>query len=130
MKQYLELFNESINTMEEVCYHVALNSRIIAQAAGGERGDVFTLDLCIKFFNTYLRSGMNQKSVHCMYIVMAQYRSLAEVCINYGVHLKEGANSNEKLARALEDRVVQICKYMRYLFDSVLRTHGVYRVWR
>lgn len=56
LRQYQLLFSESMRLMKELCYHIAMNTRIIGEQAG-KRSDYYTLDLCIKFFNTYLRAA-------------------------------------------------------------------------
>ena len=43
LRVYLELFNESINGLKEVCYHIAMNTRILGEAAGAENGDIWAL---------------------------------------------------------------------------------------
>jgi hypothetical protein len=52
LRQYQMLFSESLKLMKELAYHIAMNTRIIGETAG-RRGDLHTLDLVIKFFNTY-----------------------------------------------------------------------------
>src|SRR5690606_28879817 len=34
LRQYQLLFNESMKLMKELCYHIAMNTRIIGEAAG------------------------------------------------------------------------------------------------
>ncbi len=70
----MDLFNDSVIDLKEVCWHIAMNSRIIGEAAAFERRDMNTLDLVIKFFNTYLRAAINKKVVNTVYVVLYQYR--------------------------------------------------------
>lgn len=56
LRQYQLLFNESMKVTKELCYHIAMNTRIMGEASC-KQGDYYTLDLCIKFFNTYIRAG-------------------------------------------------------------------------
>jgi hypothetical protein len=37
LKQYYELFLDSLSKLKEICYHVAVNTRYIGEAAAGER---------------------------------------------------------------------------------------------
>jgi hypothetical protein len=41
LRQYQMLFNESLKWLKELCYHIAMNTRIMGEAAGG-RGDLPT----------------------------------------------------------------------------------------
>ena len=50
-----------------------MNTRIMGETAG-RRGDLNTLDLVIKFFNTYLRASINLSDVRTVYNVLFQYR--------------------------------------------------------
>ncbi len=118
-RQYLLLFNESMDTLKEVCYHVAMNTRIIAEATcAPERADMHTLDLAIKFFNTYIRAAINKATVHTVYIILFQYRKLGESLINYAKELKRD-KTYYSIGTSLEDRVLQIAKYMRYYSAEV-----------
>lgn len=119
LRQYLELYNESLNFAEEVCYHITMNTRVIAQVCGIESNDFHTLDLCLKYLNTYLRSGINAKSVRGVYNALFQYRLLGEYCTEKAALLrqrysKEPDGEKMKAATALEDRVIRIGKYFRY----------------
>ena len=119
-RQYMMLFNESIDLLKEVCYHVAMNTRIIGEGScHPDRGDLYSLDLSIKFFNTYIRSAITKNVVHTVYIVLFQYRKLAESLIIYGKELKRD-KSKYNLGTSLEDRVLQIAKYMRYYSVEVM----------
>jgi hypothetical protein len=77
----------------------------------GRRGDLHTVDLAIKFFNTYLRAAINISDVRTVYNVLYQYRQLGEWIITYG---KEIADSKAKEENDLELRAVKIAKFMRY----------------
>lgn len=120
LRQYLELYNEALNVAEEICYHITMNTRIIAQVCGIDGGDIFTLDLCLKYFNTYLRSGINSRSARGVYNCLFQYRLLGEYCIEKAALLRQRNKGTEKdseqlkEASALEDRVIRIGKYLRY----------------
>lgn len=118
-RQYLMLFNESIDILKEVCYHAAMNTRIIGEAAcSPDRADMHTLDLAIKFFNTYIRSAINKTIIHTVYIVLFQYRKLGESLINYAKELKK-SNAHYMIGTSLEERAIQISKYMRYYSSEV-----------
>jgi hypothetical protein len=118
-RQFLDLFNIAIGLLKEVCYHIAMNTRVLAEAAVVERGDVAVLDQSILFFNSYLRFAINKSNRIVIFMVLYQYRMLGEYLIEYSKHLKSEDNLDSKsskvtLANALEERVLQIAKYMRY----------------
>jgi hypothetical protein len=119
-RQYMMLFNASIDLLKEVCYHVAMNTRIIGEGScHPDRGDLYSLDLAIKCFNTYIRSAITKNVVHTVYIVLFQYRKLAESLIVFGKELKRD-RTKYALGASLEDRVLQIAKYMRYYSVEVM----------
>lgn len=95
--------------------------------------DLPVVDLCIKFFNTYLRASINLNEVRTVYNVLYQYRKLAEFIIEYGKEMSDekakvdalisfmdnimffgyylisGQEENE-----LETRALKIAKFLRY----------------
>jgi hypothetical protein len=80
LRQYQMLFSESLKFMKEICYHIAMNTRLIGENAVTHKKklDLATLDMVLKFFNTYLRAGINQQDVRTVYTVLYQYRLLGE----------------------------------------------------
>ena len=111
------LFTESLGQIKDTCYLIAIDTRRLGEAAAG-RGDMWALDLAIKFFNTYLRSTINAKDIRTGYNILHQYRQLAE-SILVG---DEGARP--ELRRKLQHRALQIAKFMRY-YSSVSYSRGM-----
>eukprot|EP01116_Phalansterium_solitarium_P022085 TRINITY_DN7166_c0_g1_i1.p1 TRINITY_DN7166_c0_g1~~TRINITY_DN7166_c0_g1_i1.p1 ORF type:complete len:722 (-),score=241.38 TRINITY_DN7166_c0_g1_i1:267-2432(-) len=115
LRQYQLVFTESLKHMKEMCYHIAMNTRRMGDAAG-KRGDLHVVDLTIKFFNTYLRAGINMPDVRCVYNVLFQYRQLAEWLIEYGWTLH--AENEDEEARIVENEIEQrglaIARFLRY----------------
>ena len=87
LRQYQMLFNESLKHMKELCYHIAMNTRIMGESAA-RRGDLPALDLCIKFFNTFQRASINMSDVRTVYNILFQYRLMGEFVIEYGRYSK------------------------------------------
>ncbi|KAH3763420.1 hypothetical protein Pelo_4754 [Pelomyxa schiedti] len=107
LRQYQTLFNEALRLFTETCYHVSINTRIIGETAA-IKAQTRVVDLVIKFFNTYLRAGINATStnpnaVKVVYNCMFQYRHFAESLLDKSV-------VTEEIAR----RAIRIAKYQRY----------------
>jgi len=90
LRQYQTIYSEALNRMRDINYLLAINTRILAQAAMANRNDEL-MRLVIKFFNTFLRTTINQKDVRTAYNVLNQYRLLAEEVLDYN----EGAYAAE-----------------------------------
>jgi hypothetical protein len=88
LRQYQSLFDESLKQLKELAYHIAMNTRIMGEAAA-RRGDYHSLDLCLKFFNTYLRASINGKEVRVIYNILFQYRMMGEYLVRYGKDISE-----------------------------------------
>lgn len=97
LRQYQMLYNEALNNMRDINYSVSHNTRLMAGAALA-CGNTELFDLCVKFFNTYLRATINARDVRTAYNVLNQYRLLAE-----SVLLLEGGA-----------RAVEIARYFKY----------------
>jgi hypothetical protein len=82
-RQYQMIYNEALNKTRDVNYVVAINTRLIAEAAQRAK-DVHLLELAIKVMNTYLRATLNAKDVRTAYNVFNQYRLLAEDLLRNG----------------------------------------------
>jgi hypothetical protein len=83
LRQYQTIYNESLNRMRDINQLVAIDTRYIGEKALGE-SDREVLELAIKFFNTYLRSTVNERDVRTAYNVLHQYRLLAEAVLRKG----------------------------------------------
>jgi hypothetical protein len=117
LRQYQMLFTESLGQIKDTCYLLAINTRRLGEAAG-RRGDLWALDLAIKFFNTYLRATINAKDIRTAYNILHQYRQLAETV------LAGDPDANPELERKLQHRALQIARFMRY-YSSVSYGRGM-----
>ncbi len=96
LRRYYSLFTESLGRAREISHLIALDTmRIGACAAIGRRP---LLDLCVRFFNSYLRAAINSRDLRTAYYVLHQYRSLAE----------------EALKAGLDDAAIEISGHFRY----------------
>jgi hypothetical protein len=82
LRQYQMVFGEALNRIRDVNYLIAINTRLLAEAAA-QGGHVELLRLAIKFFNTYLRAAINGSDVRTAYSVIHQYRLLAQALLDY-----------------------------------------------
>lgn len=119
MRQYQTLYNEALNRMRDMNYLIAINTRLIAEAAL-ESGNRELFELAVKFFNTYLRATVNAKDVRTAYNVLNQYRLLAEHVLHHdgGKHAVEiaryfkyygGVSFTAKLPFILETAAYDLC---------------------
>ncbi len=117
LRQYQMLFTESLGQIKDTCYLIAIDTRRLGEAAG-RRGDLWALDLAIKFFNTYLRATINAKDIRTAYNILHQYRQLGETV------LAGDPDSSPELKRKLQHRALQIARFMRY-YSSVSYSRGM-----
>jgi uncharacterized membrane protein len=128
LRKYQTLYNEALNKERDICYLVAINTRLIAERAL-ETGNDELYALTIKFFNTYLRATINAKDVRTAYNVLNQYRLLAEKAlpIDEGARSIEIANYfkyygiisfNAGLAFVLETVAYDLCALNEYAFEE------------
>lgn len=82
LRQYQMVFGEALNQMRDVCYLIAINTRLAADEAARE-GRHELVHLAIKFLNTYLRTAINGGDVRTAYSVVHQYRLLAQNLLGY-----------------------------------------------
>lgn len=119
LRQYQTLYSEALNRMRDMNYLIAINTRLIAEAAL-KQGNKELFDLAVKFFNTYLRATINARDVRTAYNVLNQYRLLAEhvLDIDEGKHAIEiarffkyygAASFNAKLSFIQETVAYDLC---------------------
>lgn len=97
LRQYHTIFTSGLNRMRSIGYLVAVNThRIASEALTGQRLELF--DLCVRFFNSYLRAAVNSADVRTAYYTLNHYRLLAE----------------EALAAGDGDRAIEIASHLRY----------------
>ncbi len=83
LRQYQRIYSETLNSMRDINYQIAINTRKIAERAIIQ-DEPNVAPLAVKFFNTYLRAAINGKDVRTAYNVMSQYRKLAEFALFNG----------------------------------------------
>ncbi len=83
LRQFQTVYQAALGNNREVCYIVAIHTRELAERAMDAR-DTRLVELCVKFFNTYLRSTVNGRDVRTAYNVLNQYRLLAEAALSRG----------------------------------------------
>ncbi|QQR89419.1 MAG: DUF2254 domain-containing protein [Myxococcales bacterium] len=97
LRQYQTLFNEAVGRMRDINYLIAINTRVIAERAV-KSGDDELVQLCIRFFNTYVRATLNKPDVRTAYNVLNQYRLFAERALSEG-H---------------DEHLIEIARYFKY----------------
>ncbi len=97
LRQFQTIYQAGLGGNRELCYVVAIHTRELAERAMDHK-DPRVVELCIKFFNTYLRSTMNSRDVRTAYNVLNQYRLLAD-----------GA-----LSRSMGRFAVEVARYFKY----------------
>lgn len=75
-RQYLLLMMLGTIQMRDICYLIAINTRRIAIDSIDTNGPL--LQLCIRCFNSYLRSTVNSGDQRTSYYLLNQYRLIAE----------------------------------------------------
>jgi len=81
LRQFQSLFEEALGELRDVNALVAIGTRTVAEGAL-QHGDGATLQLTLRFFNSYLRASINQRDVRSAYNVLHQYRTLAEALVS------------------------------------------------
>ncbi len=131
LRQYQMVFTEGLTQIKDVCYLIAIDTRRLGEAAA-RRGDLHTLDLSIKFFNTYLRATINANDIRTAYNILHQYRQLGEMVVSEGRSMIRRARSKSEReqreaterAKTLERRAVDVVRFMRY-YSSVAFKRGM-----
>lgn len=122
-KQFNLIFAQALNNLRDLNNLIGMCFRDIALAAHNNE-DRGALTLCIKFYNTILRTTLNAKDVRTGYNVLHEYRQLCE----------------ELIRRGETEHVLKIFNYLKYYglsFDSrgmgfILETvaYDLYRLTR
>lgn len=128
LRQYQTIYGEALNRMRDMNYLIAINTRRVAENALS-RGHDELFDLCLKFFNTYLRATVNARDVRTAYNVLNQYRLLAERCLD----VDDGARAvaiarhfkyyglaayTQKLAFILETAAYDLCTLNEIAYEK------------
>ncbi|HEY5282121.1 MAG TPA: DUF2254 family protein [Polyangia bacterium] len=83
LRHFRSIFSEALDHLPEMAHVVAIETRYIGEEAL-KHGDREVLVLSIRYFNTYLRSAINQRDVRACYNIFHQYRLLAEHMMRKG----------------------------------------------
>lgn len=83
LRQFRSVFSEALDHLPEMAHVVAIETRYIGEEAL-RHGDREVLVLAIRYFNTFLRGGLNQSDVRACYNIFHQYRLLAEHMMRKG----------------------------------------------
>ena len=97
LRKFQAVYDASLNEVRDLACVVAMNTRRVGEAAITTK-NAELIDLIIKFFNTYLRSAINQDDIRSAYNVLHQYRLLAERALEEGMW----------------ERAVEIGRYFKY----------------
>ncbi len=85
LRQYLSIYNESIGTMRDINYLIAIDTRYVGEAAAKAQDDEL-VQLVFRFTNSYIRATLNARDVRTTYNVLNQYRKLGEYMLLDGHH--------------------------------------------
>ncbi len=77
LRQLRSIFSEALAHLPEIAHNVAIATRHVGTAAIAN-DDRPAIALCLKFFNTYLRTALNARDVRAAYNVFNEYRHLGE----------------------------------------------------
>jgi hypothetical protein len=83
LRHFRSIFSEALDHLPEMAHVVAIETRYIGEEAL-RHGDREVIVLSIRYFNTYLRSAINQRDVRACYNIFHQYRLLAEHMMRKG----------------------------------------------
>jgi hypothetical protein len=115
LHHFRSVFSEALDHLPELTHVVAIETRYIAEEAL-RHGDREVLVLAIRYFNTYLRSALNQRDVRACYNIFHQYRLLAEHMMRKG-HNRVGATRGEVVSGQgshYSDLVLEIGRCLAY----------------
>jgi hypothetical protein len=83
LRHFRSVFAEALEHLPELGHVVAIETRYIAEEAL-RHNDREVLVIAIRFFNTYVRTSINQQDVRACYNIFHQYRLLAEHIMRKG----------------------------------------------
>ncbi len=81
-RRYLSLMDQSAVHARDVAHVIGINTQHIACEFGREHPHL--LELCIRTFNSYLRTTIGARDPRAAYFLMNQYRLIAERMLNDG----------------------------------------------
>ncbi len=112
LHHFRSVFSEALDHLPELAHVVAIETRYIAEEAL-RHGDREVMVLAIRYFNTYLRSALNQRDVRACYNILHQYRMLAEHILRKGHRVGEGGKE-AKPPQGFGDLVMEIGRCLAY----------------
>jgi hypothetical protein len=83
-RQFLTLMSQGTAPSRDIANLIAINTERIGKAAAVDNPDL--LDLCIRCFNSYLRTTISRRDPRSAYYIMNQYRLLAEELLAEGLN--------------------------------------------
>lgn len=83
LRHYLGIYREAKDGMPDINYLIAIDTRYICEAAA-RHDDHELVELCYRFFNSYMRATLNAGDVRTAYNVLNQYRLLVESLLALG----------------------------------------------
>lgn len=83
LRQYLSIYSEASNSLREINYLIAIDTRYIGEMAI-RRDDEELIRLVFRYMNSYLRATLNLRDVRTAYNVLNQYRLLAQAMLRHG----------------------------------------------
>jgi len=83
LRQYLGVYNEALESMQEINSVITIDTRYIGEAAA-RKGEAELVRMVFRFMNSYLRSAINHGSVRTAYNVLHQYRMMLENLLQLG----------------------------------------------
>ena len=121
LKTYQMLFDIGMHKSQSTCFILAVNTRLMATSSLN-RFDLTVLDLCIKFFNTFIGNGILQEKVKTVYNILHQYRAIGETLIHFGA---EALATGKQPSAPKQPAVLQISSHL-ILFSSLVFSRFMY----
>jgi len=76
LMEFERILRRALEEMNEVVSQLSRSTRIVGETAL-EAKEFETVELCIRFFNTFVRHGLNRRNVRAVYNVLYEYRRFA-----------------------------------------------------
>jgi hypothetical protein len=112
------LYVELLASFKTLTYIVSNNTLLVSRTAV-DNLDYPNLELTMKIFNTYIRHGLNKNEVRSVFIVLSDYRQVAEYILQ--TSMSQDAATSARLDRF----VIQIASYLRY-YSSLFLERKLY----
>lgn len=83
LRQYLSIYNESLGSMRDINYLIAIDTRYLGEQASAQK-DAALVALVFRYFNSYMRATLNARDVRTAYNVLNQYRLFGHSLLRQG----------------------------------------------